>query len=98
MSLGFGLGALIPNEVWPYQWLALLPLVLLLVVRGIEQRKVWVLAVLGIFLLGFYRQPCELIFPNLWTLAGIGIFVLGVWENRLFRSGSGREGGYGAQQ
>jgi hypothetical protein len=98
MSVGFALGALIPNEVWPYQWLALLPLVLLLVVRGIEQRKVSTLALLGVLLLGFYRQPCDLVFPNIWTLAGIGIFVLGVWENRLFRSGSRMEGGYGAQQ
>jgi hypothetical protein len=99
MSVGFALGALIPNEVWPYQWLPLLPLILLLVVRGIEQRKVGMLVLLGVFLLGFYRQPCDLIFPNLWTLAGIGIFGLGVWENRLFRSGSSREGGgYGAQQ
>jgi len=97
MSVGFALGALIPNEVWPYQWLALLPLVLLLVVRGIEQHKLKMLALLGVFLLGFYRQPCDLIFPNLWTLAGIAIFALGVWENRLFRSGS-REGGYETQQ
>jgi hypothetical protein len=93
MSVGFALGALIPNEVWPYQWLPLLPLVLLLLVRGIEQRKVRLLVLLGVFLLGFYRQPCDLIFPNLWTLAAIGIFVLGVWENRLFRSGTNREGG-----
>src|SRR5260370_13001924 len=88
MSVGFALGALIPNEVWPYQLLPLLPLVLLLLVRGIEQRKVRLLVLLGVFLLGFYRQPCDLIFPNLWTLAAIGIFVLGVWENRLFRSGT----------
>jgi len=86
MSIGFSLGALIPNEVWPYQWLPLLPLVLLLVVRGIERRRFGTLAVLGVLLLGFYRAPCDLIFPNLWTLAAIGIFVLGVWENRLFRS------------
>jgi hypothetical protein len=88
MSIGFSLGALIPNEVWPYQWLPLLPLVLLLVVRGIERRRFATLAILGIFLLGFYRAPCDLIFPNLWTLAAIGIFVLGVWENRVFRSGT----------
>jgi hypothetical protein len=94
MSLGFSLGALIPNEVWPYQWLPLLPLVLLLVVRGIERRRVATLAVLGILLLGFYRAPCDLIFPNIWTLAAIGIFVLGVWENRLFRS---EDGGTGLQ-
>lgn len=100
MSLGFALGALIPNEVWPYQWLPLLPLVLLLVVRGIERRRFGSLAVLVILLLGFYRAPCDLIFPNIWTLAAIGIFVLGVWENRLFRSGTAieREVPHGAER
>ena len=87
MSLGFALGALIPNEVWPYQWLPLLPLALLLAVRAVERRKIGVLALLGLCLLGFYRQPCDLVFPNLWTLAAIGVFVLGVWQNRLFRTG-----------
>ena len=98
MSLGFALGALIPNEVWPYQWLPLLPLVLLIVVRGIERRKVGVLVLLAAFLLAFFRQPCELFFPNLWTLAAIGIFALGVWQNPLFRSGSVLEDGDGAQR
>ena len=54
-------------------------------------RRFGSLAVLVILMLGFYRAPCDLIFPNLWTLAAIGIFVLGVWENRLFRSGTGSE-------
>jgi len=103
MSLGFSLGALIPNEVWPYQWLPLLPLALLLVVRGIERRRFGSLAVLLILLLGFYRAPCDLIFPNIWTIAAIGIFALGVWENRLFRSEAGAglqsEGGtHGAER
>ena len=98
MSLGFALGALIPNEVWPYQWLPLLPLVLLLVVRGIERHKVGMLVLLGAFLLAFFRQPCELIFPNLWTLAAIGVFVLGVWQNPLFRSDLLLEEGHGAQR
>jgi Glycosyltransferase family 87 len=100
MALGFSLGALIPNEVWPYQWLPLLPLVLLLMVRGIERRRFGSLAILGILLLGFYRAPCDLIFPNIWTLAAIGIFILGVWENRLFRSGSAleREVTHGAER
>jgi len=86
MSLGFALGALIPNEVWPYQWLPLLPLVLLLVVRGVERRRVLTLVLLGVFLLGLYRAPCDLFFPNLWTVSAIAIFVLALWENRLFRA------------
>jgi len=85
MSLGFALGALIPNEVWPYQWLPLLPLILLLCVRAVERHRTRTLILLGVLLLGFYRQPCDLPFPNLWTLAAIGIFALGVAENQLFR-------------
>src|SRR3989440_12613021 len=86
MSLGFALGALIPNEVWPYQWLPLLPVVLLVVVRSIELKRWRTLALMGVFLLGFYRPPCDLPFPNLWTLAAIAVFVLAVWENRIFRA------------
>ena len=88
MALGFALGALVPNEVWPYQWLPLLPLVLLVAVRAIERRRLTTLALLGVCLLGFYRPPCDLPFPNLWTLAAVAVFVLGVWENRLFRQGT----------
>jgi hypothetical protein len=86
MSLGFALGALIPNEVWPYQWLPLLPLILVVAVRAVERRRLMTLGLLAVFLLGFVRQPCDLFFPNLWTVAAIGVFVLGVWENRLFRA------------
>jgi hypothetical protein len=86
MALGFALGALIPNEVWPYQWLPMLPLILLLAVRALERKRAITLGLIGVFLLGFVRQPCDLFFPNLWTIAAIAIFVLGLWENRLFRS------------
>jgi glycosyl transferase family 87 len=86
MAVGFALGALIPNEVWPYQWLPLLPLILLVAVKAIERRRAVTLVLLGVCLLGFFRQPCALVFPNLWTVAAIGVFVLGLWENRLFRS------------
>ena len=87
-DLGFALGAVIPNEVWPYQWLPLLPLVLLVAVRAVEQRRAGTLVVMAVLMLGFYRAPCDLPFPNLWTVAAVGLFVLGVWENRLFRSAS----------
>jgi hypothetical protein len=90
MALGFALGALIPNEVWPYQWLPLLPLILLVAVKAVEQRRRMTLVLLTVFLLGFVRQPCDLFFPNLWTIAAIAVFVLGVWENRLFRTQVGR--------
>ena len=86
MSLGFALGALIPNEVWPYQWLPLLPVALLLVVRAVERRRYVTIGLLALCMLGFYRQPCDLFFPNLWTVAAIGVFALAVWENRLFRT------------
>ena len=85
MAAGFALGALIPNEVWPYQWLPILPLALVLAVRAIERRRWVTLGLLAACLLGFYRQPCDLLFPNLWTLAAIGVFALALWENRLFR-------------
>jgi hypothetical protein len=85
MAAGFALGALIPNEVWPYQWLPLLPIILLVAVRAIERRRMLTLGILCVCLLGFYRQPCDLIFPNLWTVAAIGVFALALWENRLFR-------------
>ncbi len=88
MALGFSLGALIPNEVWPYQWLPLLPLALLVTVKAVEQHRVWPLVIMAVLMLGFYRAPCDLPFPNLWTLAAVGLFVLGVWENSLFRSPS----------
>jgi hypothetical protein len=86
MSIGFSLGALIPNEVWPYQWLPLLPVVLLVVVRAVESRHWLTLGLTGVCLIGFYQQPCALFFPNIWTLAAVGLFVIAVWENQLFRT------------
>jgi Sec-independent protein secretion pathway component TatC len=59
--------------------------VLLVAVRAVERRRVGTLVVMAVLMLGFYRAPCDLPFPNLWTIAAVGLFVLGVWENRLFR-------------
>ncbi len=85
MSLGLALGALVPNEVWPYQWLPLLPLVLIVFVRALEHRHVLTLVSMCVCLAAFFRQPCALFFPNLWTLGALGLFGIGLWENRLFR-------------
>ncbi len=98
MSLGFALGALIPNEVWPYQWLPLLPLVLLVFVRVLEERRAITLVLLGVCLFGFYQQPCALFFPNIWTIAAIGLFAIGLWENQLFRQDGRGGSSHGAQR
>jgi Sec-independent protein secretion pathway component TatC len=70
-----------------------LPLVLLVTVKAVEQRRAGTLVVMAALMLGFYRAPCDLLFPNVWTIAAIGLFVLGVWENRLFRSSSEEQQG-----
>jgi hypothetical protein len=93
MAVGFALGALIPNEVWPYQWLPLLPLILVVAVRAVERRRMLTLGILAVCLLAFYRQPCDLLFPNLWTVGAIAVFLLALWENRLFRNGVGSTSG-----
>ena len=95
MLLGLALGALVPSEVYPYQWLPLLPLALAVAVRAADARAWLTLALVGVALLGFVRQPCELPFPNLWTLAGLAAFAVGVWHHEFFRSDSSALSGGG---
>lgn len=83
LALAFGLGALVPGEVYPYQFLPLLPLALMLTVGAVESRRWGVLALLGVACLGFVRPPCDTPLPNLWTLSGLAVFALGVWHHRL---------------
>jgi len=86
LLLGLSLGALVPGEVYPYQWLPLLPLCLTVAVRAADARAWTGLALMGVALLGFVRPPCDLAFPNLWTLAGLAAFAVGVWHHGFFRS------------
>jgi hypothetical protein len=89
MTLGFALGALLPGEVYPYQWLALLPLVLVLAVRAADTGRIRLLSILMLVtVLGFVRQPCDLPFPNIWALAGLAVYGIGLWHHGIFRPAS----------
>jgi len=86
LALGFALGALIPNEIYPYQMLPLLPLVLVVLVRGLEGHRTTVVALLAVGLLAFVREPCSLPFPNLWTIAALFLWAVCVSSHGLFRA------------
>ena len=84
LALGLGLGALLPGEVYPYQVLPLLPLLVLVAGRALEARRAAPLVALGLSLALLLRPPCDLPVPNLWTLGALGIFAVGVWQYQLF--------------
>lgn len=88
MSLGLALGSIVPGEVNPYQYLPLLPLVLMVVVVSIRRAQWGRMTWLAIGLLLFSRQPCLLPFPNLWTIAGLLLFGVCVAAAREFREGA----------
>ena len=83
--LAFGLGAIVPSEVNPYQFLPLLPVTLLVAGRALAQGRAVVLLALAAGLLLFIRQPCALPFPNIWTVGGLLLFGVCAWQNELFR-------------
>jgi Glycosyltransferase family 87 len=79
MALAFSLGALVPGHVYTYQFIALLPLTLVLVLTAVQQSR-WVLtAVLGLAVLVFVSSPCALVFPGLWNIAGLAIFAVAMF-------------------
>jgi hypothetical protein len=90
LALAFSLGALIPGDVYTYQFLPFLPLILVLTLEAIEQRLWWTVALVGLSVEAFVNSPCALPFPGLWTIAGLVIFGAAVVASRNFAESSGR--------
>jgi glycosyl transferase family 87 len=79
LALAFSLGALVPGDVYTYQFIALLPLTLVLVLTAVQQNR-WVLTgVLGLAIWVLVSSPCALVFPGLWNIAGLAIFAVAMF-------------------
>jgi glycosyl transferase family 87 len=85
LTLAFSLGALVPGHVYTYQFMSMLPLTLVLVLKALEHQRWGTIALVGIALFVFLSSPCALFFPGLWTIAGLAIFGAAVAEARRFR-------------
>jgi glycosyl transferase family 87 len=86
MGLGLALGALLPGELNPYQYVPLLPVVLMVLVMAIRNGRWMQVAGLALGLLLWLRQPCLLPFPNLWTIGALVLFAVCVVAARDFRA------------
>ena len=75
LAMGLALGALLPGELNPYQYLPLLPVTLMVLVVSLQNGNRVRLLVIAAGLLLWWRQPCLLPFPNLWTIGALILFT-----------------------
>jgi hypothetical protein len=76
--MSLSLGALIPGDVYTYQFLCALPLAVVLVLRGVQNQNWISLGLVAVCLWVFISNPCALVFPSLWTIALMGLFAVGL--------------------
>ena len=85
LALALALGGLLPGELNPYQYVPLMPLVLMVLVMAIRNARWTHVLGLTVGLLFWLRQPCLLPFPNLWTVGALILFAVCVLAARDFR-------------
>ena len=86
LALCFSLGTLVPGEVFTYQFVPMLPLLVLVCMQAIRHARFLSLAVLGVAAWTLVASPCALVLPSLWTVAALAIFAVAVWHAPLFRA------------
>jgi len=89
-ALGLALGALLPGELNPYQYVPLMPVVLMVLVLAVRNRRWMHIIWLAAGLLLWERQSCQLPFPNLWTIGALILFTVCVLAARDFSQSPGR--------
>jgi hypothetical protein len=85
LALCFSLGTLVPGEVFTYQFLPMLPILLIVFMQALQSRKFGTACILGGALWILLVSPCALPLPSLWTVAALVIFGVSVWHAPLFR-------------
>ncbi|HKC19981.1 MAG TPA: glycosyltransferase 87 family protein, partial [Candidatus Dormibacteraeota bacterium] len=85
LALGFSLGTIVPGEVFTYQFLPMLPLLLIVFMKGIELRQIGVIVTLSAALWVLLVSPCALPLPSAWTVAALTIFGVAVWQAPAYR-------------